>query len=212
MVDSYRRVAKAAQREFVVQKSRFIGHTLPAETEEEALGFIADIKEQYRDASHNCYAYVVGLHQEIQRFQDDGEPGGTAGMPILDVIKKSELTNVVVVVTRYFGGILLGAGGLVRAYSQAASEAIREAGIVCMIFSSRYTMPLDYSLLGKMENFLRSSSYLLEDITYLEHVKMQVLVRQDEEEAFLRDIAELSDGKVHPIKGESLYHPWESET
>jgi uncharacterized YigZ family protein len=211
MVFSYRRVAKAAQKEFVVQKSRFIGHTLPAETEEEALGFIASIKEQYRDASHNCYAYVVGLHQGIQRFQDDGEPGGTAGMPILEVIKNNGLTNVVVVVTRYFGGILLGARGLVRAYSQAASEAIREAGIVRMIFSSRYVMSLDYSLLGKMENFLRGSSYLLEDITYLDHVKMQVLVRQDEEEAFLGDMAELSDGKIHPIKGDTIYYPWESD-
>jgi len=211
MVFSYRSVAKAAQREFVIQKSRFIGHTFPAETEEEVLDIIAGIKEQYRDASHNCYAYVVGLHQEIQRFQDDGEPGGTAGMPILEVIKKNGLTNVVVVVTRYFGGILLGARGLVRAYSQAASEAIREAGIVHMLFSSRYTMTLDYPLLGKMENFLRGSSYLLEDISYLDHVKMQVLVRQDDEEAFLRDMAELSVGKIHPIKEESIYYPWKSD-
>ena len=111
----YKTLLRDAQDEFIVNKSRFIGHGRPCETEEEALAFLAEMRAKYKDATHNCYAYIIGPNMGVMRYSDDGEPGGTAGMPIIEVMKARGVTNAAVVVTRYFGGVLLGAGGLVRA-------------------------------------------------------------------------------------------------
>ena len=127
---AYTTVLGASEAEFTEKKSRFIGRCFPVETEDEAFAVIADVKKRHWDATHNCYAFIVGENGLTQRFSDDGEPSGTAGMPILDVIKQKGLTNTLIVVTRYFGGILLGAGGLVRAYSKAAASAVDCADMV----------------------------------------------------------------------------------
>ena len=126
---SYKTLRAENSAEFVINKSRFIGYGCPCETEEEALAFLARIRQKHKDATHNCYAYIIGLNSGIMRYNDDGEPGGTAGMPIIEVMKARGVVNCAVVVTRYFGGILLGAGGLVRAYAQGSKAALDAAGI-----------------------------------------------------------------------------------
>ena len=125
---SYKTLLRRDQDEFIINKSRFIGYGCPCETEEEALAFLKQIREKHADATHNCYAYIIGANMGIMRYSDDGEPGGTAGLPIIEVMKARGVTNCCVVVTRYFGGILLGAGGLVRAYSQGSATAIKACG------------------------------------------------------------------------------------
>ena len=124
----YKTVRQAASDEFIINKSRFIGYASPAEAEEEALAFLQSIRQKHKDANHNCYAYVIGLNAGIMRYNDDGEPGGTAGLPIMEVLKARGVVNVCVVVTRYFGGILLGAGGLVRAYTQGVRNRAESSG------------------------------------------------------------------------------------
>ena len=130
--DAYRTVLARGSEQFVINKSRFIGHGAPCRTEEEALDFLADIRREHKDASHNCYAYVIGRNAGIARYSDDGEPSGTAGAPIIEVIKARGVVDVCVVVTRYFGGILLGAGGLIRAYAQGSKAALDAARVVLM--------------------------------------------------------------------------------
>ena len=150
--NGYRAVYEGGQGEIVEKKSRFIATVLPIETEEEALEFIAKMKKKYWDARHNCYAYVIGERQELQRCSDDGEPNGTAGRPMLDVLLHEDIHNTVVVVTRYFGGVLLGTGGLVRAYTKSTQLALENAGINEV---NRYAVVLitcPYSLLGTVQN------------------------------------------------------------
>jgi len=209
MAEHYRTISKKEKTEIVIQKSRFIGHVAGVETEEEALQFLDGIRKEHREASHNCFAYVVGKKQEIQRFNDDGEPGGTAGMPILEVIKNNGLTNVIVVVTRYFGGILLGAGGLVRAYSQAAAEVIRKGGISIYTSSLLFRVGMEYPLLGRIENFLRNSSYAIQDIQYSDKVFMDVMVREEEKDAFIQEILDRTDGRIQYEISKKLFFPWE---
>ena len=147
-------LAKFIEHEVVIQKSRFIGLTYLVTEEEELSRYLEDARERYPNATHYCYGAVIGLDGLLQRFSDDGEPGGTAGMPILQVLMQKELRNVLVVVVRYFGGVKLGAGGLVRAYRLTATEAVNQAGVVKMVLSSRALVSIDYSLLGSVEHFL----------------------------------------------------------
>ena len=153
----YKTLLRAASDEFVVNKSRFIGHGCPCETEEAALAFLAGIRARHKDATHNCYAYIVGANMGIMRYSDDGEPGGTAGMPIIEVMKARGVTNCAVVVTRYFGGILLGAGGLVRAYSQGAAAALNACGVGVMHPTARYLLEVPYPMLGRLNSSSRPS-------------------------------------------------------
>jgi len=148
---SYFTIKDEASAEFEERKSVFIGYAKRVKTEEEAKEFVAKIKTMHKQATHNCSAYIVGENKGIQRYSDDGEPQGTAGIPILEVIKKNDLTDIAIVVTRYFGGILLGAGGLVRAYSKGASEAIKVGGIVEKVKGLEIKAKLDYDLLGKIQ-------------------------------------------------------------
>ena len=155
----YKTLLRDAQEEFIVNKSRFIGHGRPCETEEEALAFLSEMRSKYKDATHNCYAYIIGPNMGVMRYSDDGEPGGTAGMPIIEVMKARGVTNCAVVVTRYFGGILLGAGGLVRAYSQGAAVALNACGVGMMHPTARYLVyghvHQEYGALG----FVRERKY-----------------------------------------------------
>lgn len=151
---SYKTLYGEAAEEILIEKSRFIGYGKAVHSEDEALSFIAGIQKRHYDATHNVWAYIIGESMSVQRYSDDGEPTGTAGIPVLEVLKKEELTNVVLVVTRYFGGIKLGAGGLVRAYTKSAVTAIQGAGINQKALFIPLVLSLDYSFLGKIQNDL----------------------------------------------------------
>ena len=207
----YKTLMKRADDEFIVNKSRFIGHAKPVETEEEALAFLAEMREKYADASHNCYAYIVGPNMGIMRYSDDGEPGGTAGMPIIEVMKARGVTNCCVVVTRYFGGILLGAGGLVRAYSQGAAIAVNAAGVGVMHPTARYLMDVPYPLLNRIEYQLKSEPVLVEDKAFAEAVTLTVLVRCADEDAFVKRMVDVSEGQLEPVRFDEMYRAWAEE-
>ncbi|ADH98537.1 YigZ family protein [Salisediminibacterium selenitireducens] len=195
MLATYKTV-KGGSHEIVIQKSRFITYVNRAETEEEAQAFIAGIKKNHSDANHNCSAYQIGEHDQIQKANDDGEPSGTAGVPMLDVLKKQGLKDTVVVVTRYFGGIKLGGGGLIRAYSSSVSEALTATGIVECVLAHVVSATFDYTLLGKIENEIRSSSFQLKEIEYLEQVTLHAYVPYGELEAFQSWVDGLTSGKA----------------
>ena len=168
---------RSAEAEIVIKKSRFLSFIKQTESEEEAKAFIADIKKEHKAATHNCSAYIVGKSALIQKADDDGEPQGTAGVPILEVLKKEELYNVAVVVTRYFGGIKLGAGGLIRAYSQGASSAVQKAGKVIEVPVVPLTVTLDYTFTSKFEHYLGTtdvniaSTDYTDKVSYVLHIK-----------------------------------------
>ncbi|HLQ71076.1 MAG TPA: YigZ family protein [Bacillota bacterium] len=184
MLNEYYTVQKEGSDEIIIQKSRFIGHIRRVETEEEAQSFIQEIKKKHHDATHNCSAYTIGEHDHIQKANDDGEPSRTAGIPILEVLLKKNLKDTVAVVTRYFGGIKLGAGGLIRAYSTATSQAIQKTGIVKRMLMQGMSIAVGYPLLGKIKNMLETSDYILDSIQYLEDVTFTVFVPKGEETAF----------------------------
>lgn len=200
-VTSYFTVKGYGEQEIVIQKSRFIAQVNRAATEEEAQAFIKEVKKKHWDATHNCSAYAIGEHDQVQKANDDGEPGGTAGIPILEVIKKRQLKNTVVVVTRYFGGIKLGAGGLIRAYGKAASEGIDAAGTVERKLMRVMNIGMEYTWLGKVENELGDSRYSTKGIQYLERVRMGIYVPAGEEEKFREWIVNLTNGQVEIEEG-----------
>lgn len=196
MLSKYYTVKYKGADEVIIQKSRFIGYVKRVESEEEAQNFIQEIKKKHHDATHNCSAYVIGENDQIQKANDDGEPSGTAGIPILEVIKKQHLKDTAVVVTRYFGGIKLGAGGLIRAYGGTTSQAIKTTGIVKRQLMQGFSVTIDYTLLGKLENELRNSSYLVEDTTYLDQVTLHVYVSDGEEGQFKEWVTNLTSGQA----------------
>ncbi|WP_186580787.1 YigZ family protein [Aquibacillus kalidii] len=205
MLNQYFTVKKAGSDEQIIQKSRFIGYVKRVESEEEAQAFINDIKKKHRDATHNCSAYMIGEHDHIQKANDDGEPSGTAGVPILEVLKKQELKDTAIVITRYFGGIKLGAGGLIRAYSSTTSLAINTTGVVKRQLMKEFIVSVDYTLLGKVENELRNATYILENIDYLEKVHLKVFVIEGEEEAFCNWIVDLTSDQAEINEGGTKY-------
>lgn len=193
------------EHEIVIQKSRFICYISRATTEEEAQEFIQKIKKQHWNATHNCSAYLIGEQDHIQKANDDGEPSGTAGVPMLEVLKKRGLKDTVVVVTRYFGGIKLGAGGLIRAYGKCTSEGINHVGVVQRKLMRVMQTEIDYTLLGKVENELRNSKYAIKDIHYLENVTFDTYVEEDGKQAFTDWMIELTNGKCTITEGDMLY-------
>ena len=171
--------------ENVINKSRFIAHIKPVSSEDEAKAFINEIKQQHKEATHNCSAYTVGDQMNIQKANDDGEPSGTAGVPMLDILKKLDVHNVCVVVTRYFGGIKLGGGGLIRAYSGAVRDIIYDVGRVELRDAIPTTVTINYDLTGKLEYELASTAYFLRDTTYTDKVSYQIDVVQTEYDDFI---------------------------
>lgn len=205
MLTTYYTVKPFGIHEINIQKSRFIAHIKRVETEEEAQAFISKIKKEHWNATHNCSCYLIGEHDQIQKANDDGEPTGTAGVPMLEVLKKRGLKDTAVVVTRYFGGIKLGAGGLIRAYSQATSEGINATGIVRRDLMRTISTTIDYTLLGKVENELRHSHYKLKNIDYLENVTVHTYVKVEEEQQFVEWMTELTNGQGHITLNEVEY-------
>lgn len=207
----YKTLMKRGESSFVINKSRFIGQGAPASGEEEALAFIKAVREKHRDASHNCYAYVLGSNFGIMRYSDDGEPGGTAGLPMMEVLKAKKVTDCAVVVTRYFGGVLLGAGGLVRAYTQGAAAALQAAGVGTMFPTARYLIDLDYSLLGRVEHFLKDQRVIVEDKTFLEKITLTIIVRCQDERALIDQLTAVTDGRAEPVRFEETYLAWAAD-
>ncbi|TDL32597.1 YigZ family protein [Jeotgalibacillus sp. S-D1] len=205
MLTNYYTVSGFAENEIIIQKSRFLTSVNRAETEEEAQHFIQKIKKLHPSANHNCSAYMIGEHNLIQKANDDGEPTGTAGIPMLEVLKKRDLKDTVVVVTRYFGGIKLGGGGLIRAYGRSTTEGINAAGIVRRSLNRLVTTVIDYTWLGKIENEIRSSSYPLKEIHYLEDVSIESYVKDEEFDQFVEWMTELTNGKAIIKSGEKVY-------
>lgn len=205
MLNSYFTVKTEGSDEIIIQKSRFIGYVKRTESEEEAQQFIKAIKNKHRDANHNCSAYIIGEHDLIQRAHDDGEPSGTAGVPILDVLKKKGLKNTAVVVTRYFGGVKLGAGGLIRAYSSTTSQAIATTGVVNRQLVQLMVVKADYTWLGKLENSLRNSDYIIKEIMYLDKVELFIYVKSGQEEEFRGWITDLTSNQATIIAAEVSY-------
>lgn len=194
MKDEYRTVLNSNEGEIIINKSRFIGSSKQVNSEEEALDFIDKVKTKYRDATHNVYAYVVGETSNIQRFSDDGEPSGTAGIPILELIKKENLRNVVIVSTRYFGGIKLGGGGLIRAYTQSGKSALEASKIIVMTPFKEILIKIDYNSYGKIENYLLNEKHPIKDIDFDENVNIQLYIENQREEKFLGDIMDFTNG------------------
>src|SRR5690606_14931512 len=159
--------------EIIIKRSRFIGHAKPVHSVDEAEQFIEQIRKQHSTATHNCYAYVVGVRGQSQKFSDDGEPGGTAGQPITEVSKHRNMINIAVVVTRYFGGIMLGAGGLVRAYTDGAVAGIEAAQPVTRKRHQEVLVTVDYTWLGKLENELRNREMLLGETSFTDKVTLR---------------------------------------
>ncbi|ASF40444.1 YigZ family protein [Halobacillus halophilus] len=205
MLENYYTVKPNGSEEVIIQKSRFIGYVRRCETEEEAHSFIQEIKKKHNDANHNCSAYMIGEHDLIQKANDDGEPSGTAGVPMLEVLKRKGLKDTAVVVTRYFGGTKLGAGGLIRAYSGTVSQAIEKTGIVRRQLMKSMHVSVAYHLLGKVENEVRNSSYTLETINYMENVELIIYVESGQEEAFESWITNLTSNQAQLTRGDSSY-------
>ena len=191
----YRTIAKQAQDEFVEKRSRFIGYAKPVQTEAEATAFIAEIKSRHWDATHNVYAYVLREGQ-LQRYSDDGEPQGPAGIPVLDVLQKSHVTDTVLVVTRYFGGILLGGGGLVRAYSHGASIALQAAGVITMRECSLLRLTCDYSQYGRVGSLIPECGGVVDDTQFTEAVTLSFHMAPEQKGAFARQLADATNGQV----------------
>ena len=194
MTHPYYTVKKAAINEINIQKSRFISHVRRISSEEEAKNVIEAISKEHWKANHHCYAYVIGDDSSIQKASDNGEPSGTAGVPILEVIKKKNLRDTLIVVTRYFGGIKLGAGGLIRAYSKSASEAISAAGMVERLSMKIFSVTIDYSLYGTVENALRDTDYITKDTQFTENVTLKLAVRSEHADTFAEWITNICNG------------------
>jgi uncharacterized YigZ family protein len=205
LLPSYFTVKGYGEHEIDIQRSRFIAYVERAETEAEAQEFIQSIKKKHWNATHNCSAYMIGENDQIQKANDDGEPSGTAGVPILEVLKKKHLKDTVVVITRYFGGIKLGAGGLIRAYGKATSEGIAATGIVERKLMRIMHTTIDYTWLGKIENELRSSVYQLKEIHYLDKVEIETYVGESQTEAFIGWMVEMTSGQGEIKPGDVVY-------
>ena len=196
MLKPYKTVLRASETEFTEKKSRFIGRCFPVVSEEEAAARLAEVRKKHYDATHNCWAYA--LSDGSRRFSDDGEPGGTAGMPIMDTLIRRDIKDALIVVTRYFGGILLGSGGLVRAYSRSASDALSLAGTGVMTPCRVLEFTVDYPRYGGVEGFVKSNA-MVDSVDFLENVRCRVTVPEDRAEAFIKELVERTDGRAAPV-------------
>lgn len=204
MKEIYRTVKNTACAELVEKRSRFISTVKPAATEAEAVEFINELKQKYWDATHNVYAYIIE-ENNIMRYSDDGEPSGTAGMPVLDILKKEGLTNLVVVVTRYFGGILLGTGGLVHTYSRSAKQGVLAAQMIDMLLCRELRIKCDYTLLGKIQNEIHNRDIIEGEVTYTDNVEISLFIPVGDFERFKADMVELTNAKAELIDGATEY-------
>lgn len=206
MTDSYKILYQGGEGEIVEKKSRFIATTRPVESEEEAIAFIEEIKKKYWDARHNCSAYVIGERGQIQRCSDDGEPSQTAGRPMLDVLLGEEIRNICVVVTRYFGGTLLGTGGLVRAYSGAVQEGLRNSTVLEKHRGSRMEITTDYNGIGKIQYITAQMGLTTLDTIYTDQVTVTLMVPAGQVAGLIHQVTEKTNGKAVIQETEGIYY------
>ena len=199
-------VYQGGEGEIIEKKSRFIATVRPIESEEEAVKFINEMKKKYWDARHNCSAFVIGERQEISRCSDDGEPAQTAGRPMLDVLLKEEIHNAAVVVTRYFGGTLLGTGGLVRAYQKAVQEGLANSIIIDKLPGRKLTIGTDYVGLGKIQYLLGKENLTIIDTVYTEQVEISVMIPSEIQQKIEKDIIEATSGNAKISWGEEVLY------
>ncbi len=199
MGDNYRVVLKGGTGEIIDKKSKFLGSIFPVDSEETALSILEQTKKEHYTAAHNCYAYVIGKNDEITRCSDDGEPTGTAGKPILDIIRKEEIHNALIIVTRYFGGTLLGTGGLVRAYQNAAKESLHNSQIITKKDGTKLELTTDYNFLGKLQYLIAQNGITILSNEYAQSVMLELLIPNEILEQFKKDILELTAGNIQII-------------
>ena len=204
-MSSYKTLHDFGSDEIIIEKSTFIGYAKPIKTEEEAVEFVNEIKKKHKDATHNVWAYTVGPTMNIQRYSDDGEPQGTAGLPTLEVIKKEDLRDVVVVVTRYFGGIKLGAGGLVRAYTKGAKVGLEAAKIIEKVMYKEVKIKIDYNQLGKVQNEIMNLGYFIKDTIYEDNVEIIVYSKLEEVEALTSRMIDITSATAGIVLGDEFY-------
>lgn len=202
--DSYKTVKNQARALLIEKKSKFIANVKPVDNEEEALAFLAEMRSEYSDATHNVYAYVID-ENNIFRYSDDGEPSGTAGMPVLDAIRKAGIVDAAVVVTRYFGGTLLGTGGLVHAYGASAKQGLEAAKIVNRRLCDIVSVKVDYSLLGKMQHEIASAGYELSDTVYEDEVTFIISCPVETTDKVIADITNLTNARAACEKIDKKY-------
>lgn len=205
MLEQYKVLYKGGEDEIVEKKSRFIATVVPVETEEEAMSFIEVMRKKYWNATHNCFAYVIGERGQLQRCSDDGEPGGTAGRPMLDVLLGEEVRNIAVVVTRYFGGTLLGTGGLVRAYASATQAGLAASMIITKILGVKLYIKTDYTGFGKIQYILGQREITILNSVYTENVELEVLIPGSEVEAVKAEIVEGTNGRARITEGDECW-------
>lgn len=196
MLSQYKTVYRGGEAEIIEKKSRFIATVKPVNSEEEAIEFIESLKKKYWNATHNCFAYVLGEHFQIQRCSDDGEPSGTAGKPMLDVLLGEEIHDVVVVVTRYFGGTLLGTGGLVRAYAGATKEGLSASKVITKMHGQKISIQTDYTGLGKIQYILGQRGLSILNSIYTDKVELEILLPEDVIGEVMAEIREGTNGQA----------------
>lgn len=205
-MQSYLTIKTAGNHEIDIKKSQFICNIARTETKEEAEAFIEQIKQEHASATHNCYAYVLGLKNEVMKQNDNGEPSGTAGAPILNVLEQLELRNVTAVVTRYFGGIKLGAGGLIRAYSNATSQAVNALGVVVRAPQTEVAVTIAYPLQGQLEHFLAEQDITVLETQYTDKVTLTLALNTPEYDEKTSLINDFLNAQVTFVKGDEVYH------
>lgn len=205
-IKTYKVVTKEGTGEIVEKKSRFIGASYIVESVEDAEKKIAEVSKKYWDARHNCYAYVIGKNSENTRCSDNGEPSGTAGKPILEVITGAGLTNTLVIVTRYFGGVLLGTGGLVRAYTQAAQAAVAASETGEMVYARQLTIEVAYNMINNVKYFLEQNKISISDPRYTENVQYDICVKEEDKEEIIEGLIQKCEGKITITEGDAGYY------
>lgn len=205
MLETYKTVLEGGTGEITEKKSRFIATVRPVKTEEEALAFLEEMKKKYWDARHNCFVYSVGLNREYTRCSDDGEPSGTAGRPMLDVILGEDIYNVAVVVTRYFGGVLLGTGGLVRAYSKAVQEGLAASRIIEKRRGIALKVTTDYTGIGKIQYIAGERNIPILNSEYTDKVVLELLIPSEDVDAVQKAVTEGTNGRARMEKDRELY-------
>lgn len=208
MQDGYKTLEKEASDSFIIKKSRFTGYGSPARSEQEALDFLARIKAETKDANHHCYAYIIGRNAGVMRYSDDGEPGGTAGLPIIETMKARGVVDCAVVVTRWFGGILLGAGGLTRAYVQGAKCALDAARVVTMEDSVRFWAEVPYSLWDRLDYALNNMPVCREGTEFSAQVTATLVVRKRDRDDVFAKITAATEGRAEMMELEELVKGW----
>ncbi len=195
-MDAYHTVYRGGSGEIVEKKSRFIAEVFPVTSEEEAMQYLEEARKRYWDARHHCWAYVLGRNPSAERMSDDGEPAGTAGKPILEVIRGRQITDVLVIVTRYFGGTLLGTGGLVRAYTASAAEGLKHSEIITRFHGFKLRIAADYTSLGKIQYLLAQRKICILESVYTDKVELIVLIPDEEEGALYKEIMDGTNGQA----------------